>query len=239
MSKYSLLLFDLDDTLLTNSTWFSAGLIQTLGMHSDTKNLDASSFLEQVMHVPNSLLERFKSRELTPTEFKRARWRHAFAHFNLHPDLETIDQFDTLFFQTSMVNIEINTPVTSLLNELKRYYDVGIVTNGLYDSRIKIRQMGLCDVFSEDTIFHAEHLGYRKPDPEIYLTALQHFGKEPKETLFIGDSWIHDVVGPMEIGMKAIWVNGKGVAPSTKHTPVAVVSEVTEIRNILLNELLL
>jgi putative hydrolase of the HAD superfamily len=208
-------------------------------MHSVTRYLDASLFLEQVMQVPNSLLERFKSRELTPTEFKRARWRHAFTHFNLHPNVEVIDQFDTLFFKTSMAYIEINKSVTSLLNELKRHYDVGIVTNGLYDSRMKIRQMGLSEVFSEDTIFHAEHLGYRKPDPEIYIAALKHFGKEPKETLFIGDSWTHDVVGPMEIGMEAIWVNGKGLSPSTKHIPVAVVSDVTEIRNILLKRLLL
>jgi putative hydrolase of the HAD superfamily len=95
--------------------------------------------------------------------------------------------------------------------------------------------MGLSKVFSDDTIFHAEQLGYRKPDPKIYSVALEHFGKKPKETLFIGDSWTHDVVGPMEVGMDAIWVNAKGSSPTTTHIPIAVVSDVTDIRHILLN----
>lgn len=89
--------------------------------------------------------------------------------------------------------------------------------------------MGLSEVFSDDSIFHAEQFGYRKPDSEIYSVTLEYFGKKPNETLFIGDSWTHDVVGPMEVGMEAIWVNSKGASPTTKHIPIAVVSDVTEI----------
>ena len=129
----------------------------------------------------------------------------------------------------------INNSIISLLNELKTHYDLGIVSNGLYDSRLKILQMGLSKVFSNDTIFHAEQLGRRKPDPEIYSAALERFGRRPEETLFIGDFWTHDVVGPIEAGMDAIWVNAKNLSKTTVHTPIAVVSDVTEIRDILLN----
>ncbi|WP_090997105.1 HAD family hydrolase [Bacillus sp. 491mf] len=233
MNKYSLLLFDLDDTLL-DSTWFNVGLIKTLEMHPITKNLDVSVFLEKKLQIPKSLLERFKNRELTPVEFRRARWKHAFAHFYVLPDVEVIDEIDALFLKTSMSCIGINNSITSLLNELKTHYNLGIVSNGLYDPRLKIFQMGLSEVFSNDTIFHAEQLGYRKPDSEIYLMALERFGKKPGETLFIGDSWTHDVVGPIEAGMDAIWVNAKNLSKTTAHIPIAIVSDVTEIRDILL-----
>ncbi|MDP7978222.1 HAD family hydrolase [Bacillus sp. WLY-B-L8] len=233
MNKYSLLLFDLDDTLL-NSTWFHAGLIKTLEMHPITKNLDASIFLEKNLHIPTSLLERFKNRELTPVEFRRARWNHAFAHFNMSPDVEVIDEIDALFFKTGMACIGINNSITSLLNELKTHYNLGIVSNGLYDPQLKIIQMGLSKVFSSDTIFHAEQLGYRKPDSKIYSMVLERFGKKPEETLFIGDSWIHDVVGPIDAGMDAIWINKKGISKATAHIPIAIVSDVTEISDILL-----
>ncbi|WP_440603937.1 HAD family hydrolase [Bacillus sp. GB_SG_008] len=232
MNKYSLLLFDLDDTLL-DSTWFNVGLIKTLEMHPITRNLDASVFLEKKLHIPKSLLKRFKNRELTPAEFRRARWKHAFSHFNVSPDVEFIDELDGLFFKTGMACIGINNSITSLLNELQAHYDLGIVTNGLYDPRLKILQMGLSEVFSDDTIFHAEQLGYRKPDSEIYSVALEHFGKKPEETLFIGDFWTHDVVGPIETGMDAIWVNAKNLSKTTTHIPIAIVSDVTEIRHIL------
>jgi FMN phosphatase YigB (HAD superfamily) len=79
-------------------------------------------------------------------------------------------------------------------------------------------------------------LPLRKPDPEIYLIALKYFGKKPQETLFIGDSWIHDVVGPMKVGMEAIWVNEKGTFnKTTALNPFAIVSDVLEIKQILLN----
>ncbi|MFD0770212.1 HAD family hydrolase [Bacillus sp. CGMCC 1.60114] len=65
--------------------------------------------------------------------------------------------------------------------------------------------------------------------------ALEHFGKKPEETLFIGDSWTHDVVGPIKAGMDAIWVNAKNLSKTTTHIPIAIVSDVTEIRHILFN----
>ncbi|WP_018756895.1 HAD family hydrolase [Paenibacillus terrigena] len=235
MRKYSLLLFDLDDTLLDNSSWFSVGLIQTLGIHSVTRTLDASVFLEQMLHPPKMILEPFIRREISPEAFKKARWSHALSYFNVRSDAILIDEIDALFFKTSMDYVCANESISALLKDLKRYYDVGIVTNGLYDPRLKIQQMGLAEVFSDDTIFHAEQLGYRKPDPQIYAVALEHFGKKSDETLFIGDSWTHDVVGPMETGIDAIWVNPKGLHQTTNHSPVAIVPDVTEIRRLLLN----
>jgi len=235
LKKYSLLLFDLDDTILDNSSWFHVGLIQTLGMHTATRTLDASVFLEQMLHPPKMILEPFKSRELTPEAFKKARWSHALSFFNVRSDSVFIDEIDALFFKTSMEYVRANESISALLKDLKRDYDVGIVTNGLYDPRLKIQRMGLAEVFSNDTIFHAEQLGYRKPDPQIYAVALEQFGKKSDEALFIGDSWTHDVVGPMEAGIDAIWVNPRGLLPTTNHRPVAIVHDVTEIGHLLLN----
>ncbi len=232
LSNHSLLLFDLDETLLSSS-WFEAGMIRTLGLHPFTRTLDASLFLEKKLNVPKPLLEQFKSRELTPLEFKRARWRHAFAYFNLFPELEVIDEIDELFLKTGMDCIEENDSVTRLLNDLRKTFRLGIVTNALYDAHLKISQMGLSSIFSTETIFQAEKLGYRKPDPEIYSAALDHFGKKPNETIFVGDSWVHDVVGAMDVGMEAIWVNSKGLSQTTSHIPYAVVSDITELRDIL------
>ena len=46
-------------------------------------------------------------------------------------------------------------------------------------------------------------LGYRKPHPLIYLAALDALGTDPKEVLFVGDSWGPDVLGPIAVGMQA------------------------------------
>jgi len=124
--------------------------------------------------------------------------------------------------------------VISLFTELRKRYKLGIVSNGIYDPKLKIKQMGLSNVFNDDTIFQSEQYGVRKPDSKIYSIALDHFEKEASETIFIGDSWIHDVVAPMEMGMGAIWVNAKKLAPNSTPIPIAVVTEIKEIQKLLL-----
>jgi 5'-nucleotidase len=236
MKKFSLLLFDLDDTLLDNSSWFDDGLIQCLAKHPLTNELDAATFLEILKRPPRYLIDKLISGEYNPLEFKRARWKYILELFNLTTDIEALDQLDTLFYKTSMDFITVNKPLSSLVNDLSKYYEMGIVTNGLYDPQQKLINMGLGEVFSNDKVFHAEKLGYRKPDPRIYYKALDYFNKKPSETLFIGDSWTHDVIAPMENGIEAIWVNFRNLLPPTSHTPYAIVSDVTEIRDILLNK---
>lgn len=236
MKKFSLLLFDLDDTLLYNSSWFDDGLTHCLAKHPLTKELNAVTFLEMLKRPPRYLIEKLISGDYSPSEFKRERWEYALKQFNLSTDTEALDQLDNFFYKTSMDFITVNERITSLVKDLDEDFELGIVTNGLYDPQQKLINMGLGEIFSSDKVFHAEQLGYRKPDPRIYYKALDYFVKEPNETLFIGDSWTHDVIAPMEVGMEAIWVNFKNVLPPTSHKPFAVVSDISEIRDILLSK---
>ncbi|MGG4170058.1 HAD-IA family hydrolase [Rossellomorea vietnamensis] len=235
MKKYSLLLFDLDDTLLENSTWFDDGLAQTLAEHPLTKGMDEQQFLKKIKQPPRFLIDKLVSGELTTSEFKRERWKSALDSFDVKAKIEEIDQLESLFLNASMNFITVDEYVLNLMNELTKHYEVGIVTNGLYDPQQKIINMGLGDVFGQDKIIHAEPLGIRKPDSRIYTIALEAFNKKPEETIFIGDSWTHDVVGPMEAGMEAIWVNFRGEEKPTDHTPYAMVTSIMEIRDILVS----
>ncbi len=235
MKKYSLLLFDLDDTLLENSSWFDDGLVQSLVEHPLTKGMDEQQFLKKIKQPPRSLIDKLVSGELTTFEFKRERWKSALDSFDVKAKIEEIDQLESLFLNASMNFITVDESVLNLMNELNKHFEVGIVTNGLYDPQQKILNMGLGDIFSQDKIFHAEPLGFRKPDSRIFTTALEAFNKKPEETIFIGDSWTHDVVGPMEAGMEAIWVNFRGEEKPTHHTPHAIVSSIMEIRDILVS----
>jgi 5'-nucleotidase len=97
--------------------------------------------------------------------------------------------------------ITVDRSVLSLVNDLSKCYELGIVTNGLYDPQQKLINMGLGELLNSDKVFHAEQLGYRKPDQRIYSKALDYFNKKPSETLFIGDSWVQDVV----VHWKMVW----------------------------------
>ncbi|MBH0168214.1 HAD family hydrolase [Fictibacillus sp. 18YEL24] len=236
MSTFSLLLLDLDDTLLKNSSWFDDGFTHFIRNHPLTNHLHAPKLLELFKQPPRNLIEKLISNEYSPSAFKRARWEYVLKHFNLSMDMESLDGLDNLFLKTSMDFITVNDAITSLVIDLSRNFELGIVTNGLYDPKQKLVNMGLGEIFSDDKVFHAEQLGYRKPNPNIYLKALEYFDRKPSETLFIGDSWTHDVIAPMEVGMEAIWVNVNNVLPPTSHKPFAIVSDIAEIRDVLLSK---
>jgi 5'-nucleotidase len=235
MQKHTLLLFDLDETLLEGG-WFKEGIIKTLQSHPLTRDIDAELFLEKKLRIPKPLVTQFKNRELLLHQFRRARWEHVFSCFNLDPDMPTIDEINELFLTTGMGCIKEDEKLTLLLTELQNHYRLGIVTNALYDPIMKIFHMKLSDIFKKETTFQAEELGFRKPEPEIYKAALVHFDISAEKTIFIGDSWVHDVAGAIDIGMDAIWVNFRNGQPTTDHKPLAVISEITELRAVLLSK---
>jgi FMN phosphatase YigB (HAD superfamily) len=236
MKKFSLLLLDLDDTLLKNSSWFDDGFTHFIANHPLTNHLYTPKLLELFKQPPRNLIEKLISNEYSPSAFKRARWEYVLKHFNLSMDMESLDGLDNSFHKMSMDFITVNDAITSLVIDLSRNFELGIVTNGLYDPKQKLVNMGLGEIFSDDKVFHAEQLGYRKPNPNIYLKALEYFDRKPSETLFIGDSWTHDVIAPMDVGMEAIWVNVNNVLPPTSHKPLAIVSDIAEIRDVLLSQ---
>ena len=46
----------------------------------------------------------------------------------------------------------------------------------------------------------------KKPDPRIFQLALDHFGLEPEQCLYIGDHPLNDIQGAAKAGMNTIWM---------------------------------
>ncbi|HZH91535.1 MAG TPA: HAD-IA family hydrolase [Pyrinomonadaceae bacterium] len=50
-------------------------------------------------------------------------------------------------------------------------------------------------------------VGQRKPDPGIFHLALARLNLEPREAVFIGDSYAHDALAALSVGMRAIMLD--------------------------------
>lgn len=48
--------------------------------------------------------------------------------------------------------------------------------------------------------------GHRKPEPTNFLKALDELGVEPEEAVMVGDTYQHDILPAIELGMHTIWV---------------------------------
>jgi putative hydrolase of the HAD superfamily len=70
-----------------------------------------------------------------------------------------------------------------------------------------------------DVAVTSARAGLRKPHPGIYEIVLQSIGVEAADTVFVGDSWGPDVLGPLEMGMAAVHVVRDASSPSPELLP--------------------
>lgn len=83
---------------------------------------------------------------------------------------------------------------------------IGIVTNAhqpMWIRDVEIQQHGLYDFFPDCRVSAAD-VGYLKPHPVIFQTALRCLETKPEETVFVGDDPVADIGGANAAGLRAI-----------------------------------
>lgn len=83
---------------------------------------------------------------------------------------------------------------------------IGVCTNMTTAMQLrKIRRLGLSEKI--DFIVTSEEAGADKPAPQLYLLALAKAAALKQEAIFVGDTYSHDIIGALDIGIEAIWFN--------------------------------
>ncbi|WP_428240663.1 HAD family hydrolase [Gynuella sp.] len=91
-----------------------------------------------------------------------------------------------------------------ILTELKKHYRLAVLSNTNPPHISEVREnYGLLEHF--DDIFLSFEMGCMKPDPEIYLRALEHMAVEPGEVCFFDDGLIN-VEAAKSLGMHSFQV---------------------------------
>jgi HAD superfamily hydrolase (TIGR01662 family) len=85
---------------------------------------------------------------------------------------------------------------------------------------------GLDGVFTV-RVSSANH-GYMKPHPSIFQAAMQQAGVGPDESLMVGDSLMHDVLGARRLGMRAVLLSRGGIPPGCP-SDVPVIATLTDL----------
>lgn len=120
----------------------------------------------------------------------------------------------------------------STLTALKeRGYTLGIVTNRHYGGlpfQKDIREMGFLNYFDADHMAISADLGVRKPNPAIFLHALDGLGFTPHDAAMVGDSLSADVGGAKRLHLFSIWMPKSHLLAEAKAAHHASTGSVTE-----------
>lgn len=104
---------------------------------------------------------------------------------------------------------------------------LGIITNGeVQFQEPKITQLSIGRYLS--TVVISEAVQVQKPDARIFAYALAAIGCAARDTWFVGDHPIHDVLGAAAVGLRPIWLTGVQPWPPEHPAPrwqIAALSE--------------
>jgi putative hydrolase of the HAD superfamily len=91
-----------------------------------------------------------------------------------------------------------------VLRGLANRRKLGVITNGSSETqRQKLAAAGLTAVFRPDCVWVSADLDVKKPNPAIFLHAVQALGETPADCLFVGDHEHDDIQGATNAGLRA------------------------------------
>jgi len=99
-------------------------------------------------------------------------------------------------------------PFPNLINLLEKlktdHFVLGMITNGFGQFQMdNIKALEIEKFF--DVILVSEWEGMKKPNPQLFMSALEKLHVLPHESIFGGDHPENDVKGAQDVGMKGIW----------------------------------
>jgi 2-haloalkanoic acid dehalogenase type II len=157
------------------------------------------------------------------SELRREAIRTALERGNDNPDLAE-KAFEVFFAARQQVTLYDDA--LQALEFFSSRYPLIALSNGNAD----IAQVGLSPYFRAHV--SAQAFGVGKPDPRIFHAAAGAVDVLPEQVLHVGDDAAMDVLGALNAGMQAVWVNRTGQDwdhPPSLHQTVTSLTDLCEL----------
>jgi HAD superfamily hydrolase (TIGR01549 family) len=121
-----------------------------------------------------------------------------------------------------------------LLARLRGPYRLAVVSNFDYTPTARgiLEREGIAHLFEHVVV--SDEVGWRKPKPVIFETALQRLGVSAAEAVYVGDRADLDVAGAQGVGMDAVWINrDRSALPAGLRPPEFEIRDLEELARIL------
>lgn len=198
------ILFDLDDTLYPYSPCHEEGLSRVLDFFKKEWNFTQGSELY------NKARE-WVQKQLKSTAASHHRLLYMFKLCELikKNPIRYAQYLENLYWNGYFSKMRLYDGVKELLTLLKeKNFPLALVTDLTTEIQFrKLNFLSLTDFF--DAIVTSEEAGVEKPSPIIFQLALEKLNiQSSKEVVMVGDSYIKDILGANDLGIKAYWLNG-------------------------------
>ena len=228
MRKYSVVLFDIDDTLLDFPRSEKEALCEAFMLSGVELNEEMITVYQKINYELWKALERG---EIERDELMTRRFEDFAKFYGLEIDFLKVanDYLDCLGKKIYFIE-GARELLEALYGKIRMY----IVTNGLakvQNSRYKLT--GFDKIF--DGMFISQEVGANKPDNRFFEYVAEHIvGFEKEKAIIVGDSLSSDIAGGINFGIDTCWYSAKGMTP--KIQPTYTVDSLDKVLPILLAE---
>ena len=227
MKKYKTLFFDADDTLLD----FGAAESLALSLlFKDQKIMLTAELEAHYKELNQGLWRAHEEGKIERDELLNTRFSLLFKKYGKEVDGVLLEENYRMYLEEG--NQLVNGAL-ELMKELKKKYDLYIVTNGVSKTQDRrLRDSGLHPFFKN--VFVSEDTGYQKPMKEYFdyvFARIPNFSLE--HGLIIGDSLSSDIKGGMLAGLDTCWFNPKVKPNNTEIQPTYQIQTLEELFQIL------
>jgi putative hydrolase of the HAD superfamily len=130
-------------------------------------------------------------------------------------------------------HVSLDTDAHHVLQKLHGKYKLGLISNfGIPECGWKLlEKFGLKGFF--DVVVISGEVNKRKPSSEIFGNALKALDVEASRAVFVGDMLDLDVMGPKNVGMKAVLIKRRTVTGNADAIPDRVITRLRELPDVL------
>ena len=131
-------------------------------------------------------------------------------------------------FYAARQEVSFYDDVLPSLERLQLRYRLGAISNG----NANVEKVGLGHLIEHAV--SASDVQVAKPDKLIFHHLVERFGASVDRVLYVGDHPLYDVVGSIEAGLQAVWINREDTAwPDELPRPKYEVSNLHELELLL------
>ncbi|MBQ8542143.1 MAG: YjjG family noncanonical pyrimidine nucleotidase [Bacteroidaceae bacterium] len=231
MGKYKNIFIDLDDTIYDFAAASRESFEEVYTMLGYERFFNSFSHFLSLYEPHNlELWALYGEGKITKAELNKDRYSYPLRMAGID-DQELADTFCREVLSRIPTKNKVIPGAIELLEYLYPKYNLYILSNGFKElQEHKMQTAGLRKYFKK--IVLSEDIGINKPNPELFIHALQVANATIENSIMIGDMFDTDIVGAAGVEMDQIFYNRKGLE-QLPFEPTYKVRNLLQIKEIL------
>ena len=227
MSKYKILLFDADSTLLDFKQCEYEAVIDCLNY---AKLPVTEEVIQKYSEINEGYWKMLDRKEITKKELMVARWQSLFDYYGFQINAREIAELYPIKLSEKS---HLMDGAEELCSKLYGSFKMYIVTNGF--KIVQQKRFCNCSLAKYfDDVFISEDIGFDKPAIEYFERIAQRIPDyDPECTLIVGDSLTSDIQGGINAGIDTCWFNPEGKPTPESMNITYTVKDLCEIAKIV------